>query len=401
MKTMNAPRRRFLGFAAPKRLPAVPAALAEQASVPGIPDARLWPDRDRAAVVRRVLRYVQLEIAALERMGLPTGSLPPADFLAISGGGDHGAFAAGVLVGWTERGDRPQFNLVTGISVGALTAPFAFLGSAYDPVLRHLATSIGPRDVLRPRTKLGALLSDGLASHDPLARLVAKYVTPELLREIAREQEKGRDLHIATTNLDAARQVIWDMGAIAASGAPGALELFRKVMLASAAIPGVFSPVMIDVDLGDERLQEMHVDGGVISQLLVYPPLILAELEKLLGPQARRHVRGHVIRNGRLEPQWAQAERRTLSIGLRAMKTLIQTQGINDLYRLCQLAGQDDVDLQVAYIGSDFAEPHPQTYDPKYMSALFAYGHRLGSTGQAWHRSLFEESFRAGTRTTG
>ena len=397
---MIAARRLILGFGAPKRLPAVPAALAEQASVPDIPDARLWPDRDRAAVVRRVLRYVQLEIAALERIGLPTESLPPADFLAISGGGDAGAFAAGVLVGWTDRGDRPQFNLVTGISVGALAAPFAFLGSAYDPVLRHLATSIGPRDVLRART-IGALLGDGLASTDPLARLLAKYVTPELLREIAREHEKGRDLHIATTNLDAARQVIWDMGVIAASGAPGALELFRKVMLASAAIPGVFSPEMIDVDLGGERFQEMHVDGGVISQLLVYPPFILAELEKLLGPQARRHVRGHVIRNGRLEPQWAQAERRTLSIGLRAMKTLIQTQGINDLYRLCQLAGQDDVDLQVAYIGSDFAEPHPRKYDPKYMSALFAYGHRLGSTGQAWHRSLFEESFGTGTRTTG
>jgi predicted acylesterase/phospholipase RssA len=157
-----------------------------------------------------------------------------------TGGGDAGAFGAGLLVGWTAHGTRPEFKIVTGVSTGALIAPFAYLGPRYDDVLRQVYTSIGPKDVYEARTILAALTSDGLADNRPLWHLIAKYVTADFLAEIAQEYEKGRFLLIGTTNIDARCGVVWNMGAIASSKDPRAVELFRNIMLASAAIPGPF-----------------------------------------------------------------------------------------------------------------------------------------------------------------
>ena len=174
------------------------------------------------------------------------------------------------------------------------------------------------------------------------------------------------------------------MGAIAASGAR---ELFLNVMIASASIPGVVSPVLIDVEADGQRFQEMHVDGGVISQFFLYPPFLLPELRRTLGP-VRRELHAYIIRNGRLAPEWSDTPRSTLSIGQRAVEALVASQGINDLYRVSNLAQQDDLDLRVAYIAPEFTAPHPREYDSAYMKALFAYGHDLAASGTAWHREL-------------
>jgi predicted acylesterase/phospholipase RssA len=232
--------------AALPRLHAVPEPATEEATIPGIPNARIWRDRDRASLLQLVLLSRKREIAALRQAGRPTDPLPRSCMLAISGGGDSGAFGAGVLSGWTAHGDRPAFKVVTGVSVGALMAPFAFLGSDYDEIVRHVARNAGREDFLEGRSTLAGLLSDGMASTEPMARLLARYVTADLLTAIAAEYAKGRLLFIGTTDLDAGRQVSWNMGAIASSHAPGALELFRKIMVASASIPGVMSPVMIE-----------------------------------------------------------------------------------------------------------------------------------------------------------
>ena len=234
---------------APPRLEAVPLELTERAVIPGIPDARVWLDRDLGPFIETVIQDTNREVDALRNAGKPTEPLPPAHVLAISGGGDDGAFAAGILCGWTAHGDRPEFKVVTGISVGALIAPFAFLGPRYDDVLRTVATSTGPADVLRERNILTGLMSDGMASSEPLSRLVEKYVTPDILAAIEREFARGRVLQIGTTDIDAGRQVTWNMGAIASSHAPNALELFRKIIVASTSIPGAVSPVLIDVDI--------------------------------------------------------------------------------------------------------------------------------------------------------
>jgi hypothetical protein len=234
---------------------------------------------------------------------------------------------------------------------------------------------------------LVGLANDGMADSGPLTRLLAKYVTPEMLVAVAEEYAKGRVLEIGTTDLDSGRPVTWNMGAIASSDAPGALELFRKIIIASTSIPGEVSPVMIDVDIDGKHFQEMHVDGGVITQVFLYPPRILMELHRVTGRPYRRELHAYVIRNGRLEPEWSDTERHTLSIGGRAISALIQAQGINDLQRIYQTARQDGVDFNLAYIGSDFNYPHNENFDPEYMKRLFDYAYQLSAKGYPWHKA--------------
>ena len=369
------------------RLDAVPAESTEQAKIAGIPDARYWLDRDLRPFIQSVIQDTRRERDALAKAGKPTDPLPPINFLAISGGGDAGAFAAGILSGWSEHGDRPQFKVVTGISTGGLIAPFAFLCRQYDSILRDVATTIGRDDVFHQRNLVVGLAKDGMADSAPLARMVAKYVTPEVLAAIASEFAKGRVLEIGTTDLDAGRPVTWNMGAIASSKAPGALELFRKIMIASTSIPGAVSPVMIDVEVDGRRYQEMHVDGGVITQVFAYPPNTVMELMQATGEPLRRALHVYVIRNGKLEPEWSATRRRTLSIGGRAIDALVQMQGTNDLYRIYQTARHDKADFNLAYIGSDFDYPHAEDFDTAYMKQLYGYAYALSAKGYPWKKA--------------
>ena len=288
------------------------------------------------------------EIAPLMASGR-IGPLPPAQFLVISGGGDSGAFGAGLLNGWTDAGGRPNFKMVTGVSTGALTAPFAFLGPAYDDRIERLYTTTSADDIMKPRTILAAITSDAVADNSPLWKLVEKEVNQEFLEAVAAEHEKGRLLIIATVDLDARQSVLWNMTRIAASGDPKALHLFRSIMIASAAIPGAFPPVMIDVVANGAQYQEMHVDGGTMNQLFMYPPsLNVHETEQQF--RMNRERRAYVIRNSRLDMNWAHVERKAIDIVGRAISSLIQTQGVGDLYRVYLEAERDNVDFNLAYI---------------------------------------------------
>jgi hypothetical protein len=375
------------GCASLSRLDAVPPTLTERAIIPGIPEARYWLDRDLTPFIQSVIEDDKREREALARAGKDTPDpMAAASLLAISGGSDAGAFAAGILVGWTAHGNRPEFRVVTGISTGALIAPFAFLGPQYDDALRSAFTSVRSENIFHKRTMLAGLASDGMADSEPLSRLVAKYITPEMLAEVANAYAKGRVLEIGTTDLDSGRPVTWNMGAIASSDAPGALELFRKIIVASTSIPGEVSPVMIDVDIDGKHFQEMHVDGGVITQVFLYPRSILRELHRVTGRPYRRELHAYVIRNGKLEPEWSETERHTLSIGGRAISALIQAQGISDLQRIYLTAQHDGVDFNLAYIGPDFNYPHKATFDPEYMKRLFEYAYQLSAKGYPWHK---------------
>jgi hypothetical protein len=368
------------------RIEAVPPDQTERAVIPGIPNARFWLDRDLSPFIQSVIQDLKREEQARTRSNMPVNRLPPINILAISGGGDDGAFAAGLLAGWGVHGDRPQFKVVTGISAGALIAPFAFLGPRYDEVIRRVVTSVAPKDIFHLRSLLAGLASDGMADSKPLARLVAKYVTPEFLAEIARESEDGRVLEIGTTDLDAGRPVTWNMGAIASSHAPGALELFRKIMIASASIPGAVSPVMIDVEVDGKQFQEMHVDGGVITQVFLYPSRILPELAKATGAPLHREVVAYIIRNGKLEPEWSDTPRHTLGVGGRAISALVQAQGISDVHRIYEVARHDGVGFNLAYIDSHFSEsPHAQ-FDSAYMKRLYEYAYQASVEGYQWHK---------------
>ena len=310
----------------------------------------------------------------------------PANYLSLSGGGDDGAYGAGLLIGWAERGDRPQFNLVTGISTGALIAPFAFMGKEYDPALREVYTKYGPQDIFVPRGLISGILSDGLSDTTPLFQLISKYIDQDFLKKVANEYtSKNRWLLIGTTNLDAGVPVVWNMGKIASIGTPEALDLFRKIMLASASIPGAFSPVMFDFEVAGQSFHEMHVDGGAITQVFLYPSALSQRAQDLkLKLQKQRNA--YIIRNARLDPEWRETERGTLSIIQRAISSMIQTQGIGDLYRIYHTTQLDGVSFNLAFIGPDFKFPHKTEFDAAYMQALFEYGYKQGLSGKEWQK---------------
>ena len=235
------------------------------------------------------------------------------------------------------------------------------------------------------RAVFAAFFSDALADTTPLAALVKKAVTQEMLDAIGAEYEKGRILLIGTTDLDARRAVVWNVTEIASMHRPGALELVHKILMASAAIPGTFPPVMIDVELDGKRYAEMHVDGGTANQVFVYPAASdLAKLSRENIAERKRTL--YIIRNARLDPEWAQVDRRTLPIALRAINCLIQYQGIGDLYRIYSIAHRDHVDFNLAYIPPTFDTPHTKDFDTPYMRALYDLAYKTAAEGHEWEK---------------
>jgi hypothetical protein len=373
------------------------AALAACASLPRDPvtpemedkvsvldhvQVRYWGDRappNMAALAAEKWAQVRSTRPALVK----AGAHPQISFLAVSGGGSDGAFGAGLLVGWTARGDRPEFDIVTGVSTGALTAPFAFLGPRYDQALKDVYTNYSTDQLVTKHPIRGLLGGEALASNAPLAGVIAKYVDANFLAEIAHEHARGRRLLIGTTNLDAQRPVIWDMGRIASSGDPSALELFRNVLLASAAIPGLFPPVYVQVHTGGQTLQEMHVDGGTTNQVFLLPNQIAAgSIDAKLGISPVRRV--YIIRNGRLDPEYKAVKASTLAIAGRSISTLIKTQGIGDLYQMYEFARRNHISYNLAFIPGDFPDTSTEAFDPKYMSGLFDLGFQLGKSAHPW-----------------
>ncbi len=375
-----------LGCASATRGTAVPFEQQDHAVVPGLgAGIRTWGGQVNPDFMSVLSKSVVRERAALG-LAPDATELPVAEFLALSGGGSDGAFGAGLMCGWTAAGNRPNFKVVTGISTGALMAPFVFLGPEYDDALRELYTQTRTKDILTKRGALSALFDDALADTKPLGKLLARVVDEKMLAAIAAEHRKGRVLAIGTTNLDARRAVIWNIGEIAESGAPGSLELIRKILLASASIPAAFPPVFIDVEAGGKKHQEMHVDGGAMTQVFLYPPsMSLAKESKAAGFTRAR--RAYIIRNARLDPNWAQVDRRVLTIAGRAISALIATQGFGDLYRIYVNAQRDGVEFNLAFIPATFKGQAKEDFDKEYMGQLFQVGYDLAKNGYPWHKT--------------
>jgi predicted acylesterase/phospholipase RssA len=229
-----------------------------------------------------------------------------------------------------------------------------------------------------------------MADDRPLAKMIEQYINQEVLREVAHAYAKGRLLFIGTTNLDARQFVVWDMGAIASRGDAAALSLFRKIILASTAIPGVFPPVMIDVEVDGKRYQEMHVDGAVMTQVFLFPIWFVTESSRQISAGERaRHI--YIIRNGRIDAQWGSTERRTTAVARRALDALVDRQALGDIYRLQVFAQQDGSDLNIAYMDSAFSYPHRRPFAGDYMQHLFQYSLELASKGYRWSKALPDE----------
>jgi predicted acylesterase/phospholipase RssA len=362
---------------------------ARQATVLGLPNERFFPATGVGPLEAEFL-------AARQRLhrtrGLAANApLPELQFLAVSGGGENGAFGAGLLCGWTEHRDRPTFELVTGVSTGALIAPFAYLGSGYDAQLGAVYTGLSPDKVLTKRFITAAFLDDALDDNHPLFTTISYYLNEEMLAAIAKAYDEGRLLLIATTNLDAQQPVIWNIGAIAKSGHPRAADTIRRVLLASAAVPAAFPPTMFNVTVNGKPYEEMHVDGGAIAQIFLYPHSVMRQREERIRRGEKvTPLEAYVIRNARLDPEWAEVERRTLSIAGRAISTMIAASGHNDIVRIYNNTQRDRIGYNLAYIGPDFTQKLPEPFDPGFMRALFDYGYQRGRRGYDWaHKPPF------------
>jgi predicted patatin/cPLA2 family phospholipase len=330
----------------------------------------------------------------------------PLSVLALSGGGMNGAFTVGVLNGWTASGTRPTFDVVTGISTGALIAPFAFLGPDYDAVPRRYYTEVRSADVYQLRPGLSWLWGgEALASSEPLARLIDQTIDADLLREVAKAHSTGRRLYVGTTNLDARRLVIWDMGAIAARGTPESLELFRKVMLASCSVPGFFPPVYLDVEIDGKRSTEMHVDGGVSTVVFVRASMLGVD-ESALRDGARPLAGSdlYVITAGKLyaDPQCVAPEFRTIAGS--SIESLLHAQTRNDLFRVYCLSLVTGMRFRLAAVPQEFEMGKGSLeFDPALMRRLFEAGYAAGKDGTAWREPPVAEPAgqdvpRSGTR---
>jgi len=359
----------------------VPENLADSAEVLGLVGIRHWGDEapldleEQAAALMEKLRR-NYSVTAETRGPITL------DHLALSGGGEDGAFGAGPLVGWSERGTRPEFQAVTGISVGAIVAPFAFLGPRYDARLQELLRAVAQPSRSTPEI-LAVLFGVSLLDRNPLAPLIKRFITAQMMEEIAREHRKGRLLRIGTTNLDAGRPVIWDIGKLAASGHPQALQMLHKIILASSAIPGVFAPVLFKVDAEGRRFDELHVDGGVTAVVFLYPAQI--ELREIFATEPFKQ-RLFVIRNGKLDADYDDKVTGLFSISERAVDTLIRSQGKGDLYKMYVIAQRDGIDYNLAYIPSSFAKQSESLFDKEYMSNLFDLGYDMGRKGYPWFK---------------
>lgn len=358
------------------------ASLADHAVVAKLPGVRFWGDEVPADFLHE-LRQRLPNMPRIAQDATRRDGRAIVEILALSGGGGDGAFGAGLLAGWSERGDRPEFEVVTGVSAGAIIAPFAFLGPRYDQALKEIWTQYQTSQIVTAQILPGILGGASLGDSTPLERLIAKYADKSLLREVAAEYRRGRLLLVGTTNLDAQRPVVWNMGEIAASNHPYALELFRKVIMASAAIPGALPPVEIPVEVDGKRYDELHVDGGTTREVFVSPVNAPFKTYDVLyrKPPIRRIF---VIKNGKSTPEQQVVQPKTLSIVARSISTLIKNQNLGEIYRIYRMSKDAGADFNFIDIPGTFNVKSQEFFDPVYQTALFEEGRRLGRGGGPW-----------------
>jgi predicted acylesterase/phospholipase RssA len=363
---------------------ALPQASAGQLELEGFHDIRFWGDAS-AQDIHAIMMADAPKAGTSASLSVESHQ-QVSNLLAISGGAEDGAFGAGLLVGWSDAGTRPKFDLVTGVSSGALIAPFVFLGREHDNQLREIFTKYGRKDIFTYNVS-GLLEGAALADDAPLARLIEKYVDAAFLQEIAEERIKGRILLIGTTNLDTQRPVLWDMGRIAMSRNHDAINLFCKILLASATLPGVFPPVRIQVRVGGQNYDELHVDGGVTRQVFIAPSVFSFVGHDQKAGRAAAKPRLFVIRNGKIDPEWQSVNDNVVSVTQRSISTLIKNQGIGDLYRIYSVTRRDGIDFNLASVPADFTDTSDEPFDQKYMIALFNRGYDLASHNYSWAKT--------------
>jgi hypothetical protein len=327
------------------------AAAAAAAQIPGIADARFFAD----------------SVADFQK-ALPA---KPGPWLILSSGGEDGAFGAGLLNGLSASGRRPDYAVVTGVSTGALMAPFAFAGAKYDNSLRNAYTKITAADVFE-----AGQTSQSFLDNWPLKDFIAKEITPELLADIAAQHRAGRRLFIVTTDLDAERSVVWNMGAIAAHGGAEAHKLFRNILVASSSVPGAFPPVPIEVEGNGKRFSELHADGGIGGQFFLAPAALLSATAEYRLPATALYI----IVNTGLQPEFDVVQLATPQILAQSVDMAVKNDTRLMIDRAYLAARHSSIGFNIATIPPSFNAPSRGPFDPKYMGALFQVGYELGKS---------------------
>ena len=366
-----------LGWLAACAQPRIPYGEAEasRAVIPGFASVRTWADKPDAAFLKMVRATRDLA----GRSGRAV------TYLALSGGGGDGAYGAGALNGWSETGTRPTFTIVSGVSTGALIAPFAYLGSAYDDTLRELYTSGVAETIVESPDPIGAVFGPSLFSNDRLRQLVSRYVTPEMVAEIARERARGRLLLVLTTNLDSQRPVLWDMGAIAAQGSPRSVELFRDVLVASASIPAVFPPILFDAQADGRGIQEMHVDGTVTASIFTLPR---SYLDSDATPAGGRKTSLFIIMNSKIDPDFTVVANTAAAIVPRSVSTLIREQAHSDLVDTLRVARRSGIAVRLSAIDRDVPASTGAGFSTRSMRRLYDLGLEKARSGRLWQSTV-------------
>ena len=362
---------------------AVPPELVEQATIPHLSEIRAWAGRLSPAMER--------DLAASFDQESPDDFPKAADgvvhyaHLALSGGGPNGAFGAGFLNGWTATGNRPVFKIVTGVSTGALMAPFAFIGPSYDAALREFYTTTATRNIFRLLSIIPQLLAgESLADSGPLAALIEQHVNAALLAQVAEGHARGRRLYVGTVDLDAQQFVVWNMGLIATSGRPEALDLFRKVMLASASVPIAFPPVLFDVEAGGRPYDEMHVDGAVAARAFYSGGVFNPALIRTRGGRGEGREDIYVIHNGQLLPVADQVPRSLRGIALRTLDSAGKSGVVGDLFRIRAFAREAQASFYWITIPEGVELEGNEVFDPVVMRRLYDVGNETARKGPPW-----------------
>lgn len=363
----------------------VPIKDINNAEVIGIPNIRSWAGEVTEYFQQDIIKSVEQErhhSLSRDEQGIPKYAV-----LSISGGGADGAFGAGFLNGWTRAGTRPEFKIVSGISTGALIAPFAFLGADYDEPLKKVFTTVNTDNLFERLSITSLFSSEALTKTGPLKRLLKQYVTDDMIRQVANVHDQGRRLYIGTANMDAQRPVVWNMGLIAKSNHPSAPQLFRDVMLASASIPAAFPPVYIKVEVNGEEYDEMHTDGGTFAQVFFHGnTLDLKAAARATGYDKNNHpIKDiYIIRNGQLAPEPEHIERKLPIIAARAIDTMIKSSLHGDLYRIYVTALQQDINYHYVDIPDVYKSEAKEAFDEEEMNRLYQLGYETGQQKDPW-----------------
>ena len=402
-------------FKAKKGRRPVPSHMLNKVVVPKIKDARAYADEPNEGFINDMLESVRQEGDRF--LVNKTDGVREYPVLAVSGGSANGAFGAGLLNGWTKHGSRPKFKVVTGISTGSLIAPAAFLGEEYDSTMKKFFTTSATKNILKQRGPVRGFLGGSFATNRPLRKIIEQSYDKKLIDDVAREHEKGRRLYIGTTNLDAQRMVLWNMGKIALVGDDEAINLFHNIILASTSIPVLFPPVFFDVEADGENFEEMHVDGSAVAQVFfLYGVLngfreaamkegtfsdkdkkvsyvrrikdVIAGADHSKEDAASKvKVKLYVIRNGYLQPKWNPAKVNVPSIAERSVETMINAQAMGDVVRLYAIATDKGHDFNLAHIPVEFDSHAKEMFDPEDMTRLFDLAYKKASKGYPWSKA--------------